>query len=220
MCVPLERPQRFSVRPNARVQRQSPFRLRSVFVCIAPPVSLEDNRNTDLRGEVAPNSWRSDLLEPLPTSSPALGQLHDRLAGDLLERLDDASMKRRVREQIVRMLPNGEPRRSALAKALGVSERTLQRRLADERAHLNVLIESTRRELAQEHLANGRLSMAEVAYLLGFADQSNFFRSFKRWFATSPGEFRRRLREDASRLHQPGPAPDYGATQVGAGQGT
>ena len=112
-------------------------------------------------------------------------------------------MKRKVRTQIVRMLPDGEPRRAALAKALGVSERTLQRRLADESAHFHVLIESTRRELAQEYLANSRLSLAEVAYLLGFADQSNFFRSFKRWFATSPGEFRRRLRADSMREQQP-----------------
>ncbi len=112
----------------------------------------------------------------------------------------------------VRLLPDGEPRRAALAKALGVSERTLQRRLADESAHFHVLIESTRRELAQEYLANSRLSLAEVAYLLGFADQSNFFRSFKRWFATSPGEFRRRLRADSMRERQPSALLDYGRT--------
>jgi len=202
------------------------LRPRSVELAFPRPAELrpyEDAFECQLRFDAGVNCLvfkRSDLVEPLPTSSPALSQLHDRLAGDLLERLDDASMTRRVREQIVQMLPNGEPRRAALAKALGVSERTLQRRLADERAHLNVLIEGTRRELAQEYLANGRLSLAEVAYLLGFADQSNFFRSFKRWFATSPGEFRRRLREDPSRLRPPGPAPDYGPTQVGAVQGT
>ncbi len=101
------------------------------------------------------------------------------------------------------MLPDGEPRRAALAKALGVSERTLQRRLGHENASFHVLLDGTRRELAQEYLANSRLSLAEVAYLLGFADKSNFFRSFKRWFATSPGEFRRRLRAGSQYAQMP-----------------
>ncbi len=146
---------------------------------------------------------RADLIEPLLTSTRAMSELHDTFANDLLERLDNATMERKVRTQIVRMLPDGEPRRAALAKALGVSERTLQRRLGHENASFHVLLDGTRRELAQEYLANSRLSLAEVAYLLGFADKSNFFRSFKRWFATSPGEFRRRLHAGARYAQMP-----------------
>jgi len=194
------------------------LRPRALDLAFPRPADLrpyEEAFECELRFEAGVNCItfrRADLLEPLLTSTPALSQLHDRFANDLLDRLDNASIKRKVRAQIIRMLPDGEPRRAALAKALGVSERTLQRRLANENAFFHVLLEETRRELAEEHLANSRLSLAEVAYLLGFADQSNFFRSFKRWFQISPGEYRRRLRGDPRPVRQSSPLLGYGPT--------
>ena len=48
------------------------------------------------------------------------------------------------------------------------------------------------RELAEQYLAQPTMTLLEVAYLLGFADPSNFFRAFRRWFGTTPGEYRAR----------------------------
>jgi len=76
------------------------------------------------------------------------------------------------------------------ATILGMSERTLQRRLAAEGTSFQRLLDDTRRELARHYLGQRNLSLADIAYLLGFTDQSSFFRAARRWFGSSPGHFR------------------------------
>jgi AraC-like DNA-binding protein len=100
-----------------------------------------------------------------------------------------------VRREIARALATGEPRREAIAHALKISDRTLQRRLRDESATFEKLLDSTRCDLAQHYLSRSNLTVAEVAYLLGFADPGTFFRACKRWFDASPGHFRAQLLE-------------------------
>lgn len=135
----------------------------------------------------------ADLIAPLPTSNPVLAELHGRYAGEHLKRLNSARTSFSARELIVRQLSEGDPLRADIAKALCMSERTLQRRLQEEGTSFHQLIEDTRREMAQEYLGQRHLTLGQTAYLLGFADQSNFFRACKRWFDMSPGEYRNRL---------------------------
>ena len=135
----------------------------------------------------------ADLKEPLPTSNPVLAEMHDRFAGEYLRHFDHAQTSYRVREVIVRRLPDGGPRRDEVAGALHMSERTLQRRLEEEATSFGQLLDDTRRELAAQYLGRLRLALAQAAYLLGFADQSSFFRACKRWFDLSPGQYRRQL---------------------------
>ena len=71
-----------------------------------------------------------------------------------------------------------------------MSERTLQRRLEAEATSFAELLDNTRRELAGQYLSRLHLSLAQAAYLLGFADQSSFFRACRRWFDLSPGRYR------------------------------
>lgn len=139
----------------------------------------------------------ADLTLPLPTSNPVLAELHDRYAIERLDRMDHARISTKTRELIVSQLPDGEPLRGRVAKSLCMSERTLQRRLEDEGTSFHRLVEQTRRELAERYLGQGRLSLAQTAYMLGFADQSAFFRACKRWFDMSPGEYRGRMRNTA-----------------------
>ena len=96
----------------------------------------------------------------------------------------------RVRHEIARLLPQGEPRREEVAAVLGLTDRTLQRRLQAESTSYQQLLDDTRRELARQYLGEPRHSLAEVADLLGFADQSNLFRACKRWFGLPPGQYR------------------------------
>jgi AraC-like DNA-binding protein len=65
--------------------------------------------------------------------------------------------------------------------------------LVQQNSSYQKLLDETRCDLAQNYLARPNMSLAEVAYLLGFADQSAFFRSCKRWFDVSPGQFRAHL---------------------------
>jgi len=134
-----------------------------------------------------------ELLASLPTSNPVLAELHERYAGEYLRHFDHAQTSYRAREVIVRCLPDGEPRRDQVASELCMSERTLQRRLEEEATSFIQLLDDTRRELAEQYLGRLQLSLAQAAYLLGFADQSSFFRACRRWFDLSPGEYRSQL---------------------------
>jgi AraC-like DNA-binding protein len=161
---------------------------RAAFRC---PISFDASVNALLFS-------LADLEKPLPTSNPKLAELHERYAGEYLERFDHAQTSYRVRELIIRRLPDGEPRRDQVARELCMSERTLQRRLGEEATSFLHLLDDTRRELARQHLERLHLSLGEAAFLLGFTDQSSFFRACKRWFGLPPGEYRKVWRNAAS----------------------
>ncbi|MGP0094066.1 MAG: AraC family transcriptional regulator [Xanthobacteraceae bacterium] len=165
-----------------------PAPYHAAFCC---PVSFDAPRNSLLFA-------RADLTAPLPTSNPQLAELHDRFAGEYLKHFDHAQTSYRAREVIIRRLPDGEPRRDQVAGELCMSERTLQRRLEEEATSFIQLLDDTRRELAAQYLGRLHLSLAQAAYMLGFADQSSFFRASKRWFDLSPGQYRSQLLKHAA----------------------
>jgi AraC-like DNA-binding protein len=137
----------------------------------------------------------ADVRRPLPTANAHLAETHARLLGERMERIGDARTAHRVSDIIVKRLADGEPKREEVARALFMSERTLQRRLHDEGTSYHELLDGTRRELAQRYLRQRKMSLAEAAYLLGFADQSAFQRACRRWFGTSPMQYRNRAAE-------------------------
>ena len=104
-----------------------------------------------------------------------------------------ADVSHRGRQAVARCLLDGAPLRSTIAAALNMSDHTFQRRLTSEGTSFTKLVDETRRELVQQHLADRRLSSSEIADLLGYADQSTFFRATHRWFGESPGEYRARV---------------------------
>lgn len=134
----------------------------------------------------------ADMTLPLPTHNPTLAKLHAQFAGQYLTRLDDKKTGQLVQEMITRKLPSGEPRREDIAGMLCIGDRTLRRRLQDEGTSFQKILDDTRRELAQQYLEQGRLSVGEMAYMLGFADQGTFFRVCRRWFGASPKQYRAR----------------------------
>jgi AraC-like DNA-binding protein len=136
---------------------------------------------------------RTELTAPLPTSNQQVADLHERFVGEYLRRFDHAQTSYRAREVIIRRLPDGEPTRDQVAGELCMSERTLRRRLEEEATSFIQLLDDTRRELAEQYLEQLHLSLAQAAYLLGFADQSSFFRACRRWFHLSPGQYRSQL---------------------------
>jgi len=133
-----------------------------------------------------------DARRPLPMGNAVLAGQTDRIMLEQIARSDDASIAERVRAELIARLPSGEPGRADLARVLAMSEKTLQRRLKDERTTYQHLLDETRRELAEEYLRDGGLSVCEVTFRLGFSDQSSFTRAFKRWTGVAPREFRAR----------------------------
>jgi AraC-like DNA-binding protein len=132
----------------------------------------------------------ADIELPLPTAHAALANVHERIAGEYLARLDRSALSARVRSVMMDCLSDGKPRRATVARTLGMSERTLQRRLEEEGSSFRQLLDDTYKELAQRYIERADLSFADVAYVLGFNDRSSFFRAVKRWFGTTPQQYR------------------------------
>jgi AraC-like DNA-binding protein len=105
----------------------------------------------------------------------------------------------RVRRLVMEALPSGPPSLETLARALGVSPRSLRRRLGDEGTSFQALVEETRSALARQYLQASKLTVSEIAFLVGFSELSPFQRAFRRWTGTSPRAFRERALERARR---------------------
>jgi AraC-like DNA-binding protein len=143
---------------------------------------------------------REDLAQPLPTANPDVALANERVALEYLERLDRADIVVQVRRRILELLPSGSPTQAEIARGLALSPRTLHRRLAEAGTSFAGLLDATRRELAAGYLQRSDYSIAEVAYLVGFAEVSSFNRAFRRWTGSSPSAVRRGLEADGSSL--------------------
>lgn len=131
---------------------------------------------------------------PRTDSDPTLFAVLDTHARMLLDRLPSGpDIVGRVREALETELRAGDPRLESIARRLAMSPRTLQRRLRNERVLFNDVLDAMRFRAAKSYLAQQDIAGAEVAYLLGFAEQSSFNRAFKRWSGQTPTEYRRRF---------------------------
>lgn len=102
----------------------------------------------------------------------------------------DGSLEDKVRDAVARLLSDGAPRAAEVARRLGMSERTLQRRLNEEGLSFGRIAEQVRRAMAEGLLRRSDYSLAEIAFLTGFSEQSAFQRAFKRWSKQTPAAFR------------------------------
>ena len=115
------------------------------------------------------------------------------LEKELAELVDDSRLDQRVCMRITQALSEGVPTVSEIAGRLGMSSRTLQRRLADQGHIYQDLVDETRRNLAVRLLGRDEFSLAEIAFLTGYAEQSTFTRAFKRWHGQTPANYRRAM---------------------------
>jgi AraC-like DNA-binding protein len=96
-----------------------------------------------------------------------------------------------VRHFVVGALPHDGAGLSAAARALGMSTRTLQRRLGECGIVYARLVEDVRRQMSDRYLADAKLSLGEIAYLLGYSEGSAFNRAYRRWTGRTPSADRR-----------------------------
>lgn len=128
---------------------------------------------------------------PLISRSP---MLWDTLEPGLTEQLEQRNapldMSLRVRRVLHEGLPGGCTTAEAAARRLGVSKRSLQRRLTEEDTSFQFLLNDVRSQLAKQYLKQSDLSTAEICHLLGFREMSSFYRAFRGWTGTTPNMFR------------------------------
>jgi AraC-like DNA-binding protein len=112
------------------------------------------------------------------------------LETELQAQIATSNVGEHVKHALKRSLAGKRPTVLHIARELGMTVRTLQRRLTDAGITFQQLVEDTRRELAHHYLKQSTVELNETAYLLGYKDANSFFRAFHLWEGTSPGEWR------------------------------
>jgi AraC-like DNA-binding protein len=130
------------------------------------------------------------LREPLPTGNRDIAMHNDQLAERYLATLNPDRVQDKVRELLLTLLPSGETSQEAVASNLHKSVSSLQRQLKAEGVNYRQVLEQTRQSLAEELVKERRYCLSQIAYLLGFSDQANFTRAFRRWTGQTPTAYR------------------------------
>ena len=138
------------------------------------------------------------LDRPVPNADASMFKVLQRHADELLAaRLRETAEPRivvDVRREVAAQLANDRARLDDVAEALALSPRTLQRKLADAGTNFQAVHDAARQALAEELLRDTRLNLTDVAYMLGYREQSSFNRACREWFGNTPARTRERLR--------------------------
>lgn len=135
-----------------------------------------------------------DARRPFLTSNEEMWRTFEPALRRRLSDIDDsAAVGEQVRAMLLEGLPSGRTSVEETCKRLGMSKRTLQRRLRAESTSFAAILEETRRGLALHYLKNTRITLSEIGFLLGFKETSSFYRAFQGWTGSTPEATRRAL---------------------------
>jgi len=156
---------------------------RTAFQC---PVRFDQPENVityktsdlDLRTAKADASINQFLVERVEEETRGIKVSANKITTDIEALIRDA-------------LPSGIPSIAQLGEHMGMSNRTLSRRLSENGITFRDLIQKTQEEVSKDLLKNSARSVSEIAFLTGFSEQSAFNRAFKRWTGMSPAQFRK-----------------------------
>ena len=133
------------------------------------------------------------LDAPLPQADAQLARLHHQYAAQRLAVLHEGgALAQELRAWIAAVLPGRVPTRAEAAQALGLSERTLARRMHAQQLSFSALLDAVRREAALQAVAQPGRALADIGQALGFAEPAVFWRAFKRWTGCTPLQWRAR----------------------------
>lgn len=134
----------------------------------------------------------ADAQCPFLTENESMWQFFEpELRRRLIDLDIDANFSDRVQSVLLELLPTGQSSIENVSSKLGMSKRTLQRRLQEESTSFKIELNRTREKLARYYLTNSTSSGAEISFLLGFNDPNSFFRAFHTWTGKTPENFRR-----------------------------
>ena len=174
------RPQRVQL-SQARIGPLAGY--REVFQC---PVDFEQA----FSGVLLANA---QLDAPLPQANAQLAQAHQQQAAARLAALSrQDGLEQTLRMWIASQLQGQAPARAQAARALGLSERTLARRMRAEGLSYSALLDGVRRDAALQAVAQTTRALSDIALALRYAEPSVFTRAFRRWTGATPGQWRGR----------------------------
>ena len=140
----------------------------------------------------------SMLALKVEKADPALRALLDQQARALLDVLPNGDhFEQQLYQFVLRAMQDGKPTIEEVAGYMKISSRTLHRRLEERQLVFKDLLQKTRQQLARQYLKEGRLTLSEIALLLGYSEQSAFTRAFKAWFGETPLRFQKSLLKES-----------------------
>jgi AraC-like DNA-binding protein len=172
-------PQHHDVLAGLRLRRRSAWRAAARA---SPPLTAA--------AKASATRTISGSTPATPTKPPRIGAA-SRTATPKSSRIPNPIV---VLSALAGRIPRGNTTLAAVARSLGSSPRSLQRRLKEEGTSYQEVLDEVRREAAQRYLGSSALSCSEMGYLLGFSEPAAFTRALKRWRGTTPIEFRRTAR--------------------------
>jgi AraC-like DNA-binding protein len=133
---------------------------------------------------------KETLARPVTSADPRLAAIVEQSCESKMRQLDSGKRYRtQVRTKLL-LATGGFPSQEEIAKALGVTPRTLRNYLRQEGTTYRALAEDSRRELARQYLTESSLTTGRIAELLGYSAPTHFARAFRRWFGQSPAAYR------------------------------
>jgi AraC-like DNA-binding protein len=176
-----------TLRPEYVSLREAPDDIAAAEEALACPVRIGSWSGFALSRE----AWRL----PMRRRDPVLQGVLERHAAEVLARLPQRTdVVSELRRTLATRIARGDVRLATVARALGSSVRTLQRRLEEAGSSYQEVLEQARCDAAERHLGETALSIAEISWLVGYSEPSAFQRAFKRWRGQSPRSFRDGLR--------------------------
>jgi AraC-like DNA-binding protein len=100
------------------------------------------------------------------------------------------TLRASVEDEVQKLLPHGKAKRQIVARALGMSERTLSRKLTEERTTYDEIVDQLRRSLALQYIKDRGISLSQIAWLLGYEGSTSLNHAFVRWTGRPPSAAR------------------------------
>ncbi len=135
-----------------------------------------------------------DVDEKLASGNRELTLLHDEFLMKYLIEIKKGDLVQQIQSVIIDNLPSGKVTDNLIAKELNLSERSLQRKLKEHGTTFRTVLDNVREMAAIQYIKNPVNTMSDIAFLLGFSEQSAFSRAFKKWTGTSPVKYRNSLK--------------------------
>jgi AraC-like DNA-binding protein len=146
----------------------------------------------------APNSCltlaKKDVDMKLSSGNRELALLHDEFLMKYLVEIKKGDLVQQIQSVIIENLPSGKVTDNLIARELNLSERSLQRKLKEKGTTFRNELDNVREMAAIQYIKNPVNTMSDIAFLLGFSEQSAFSRAFKKWTGTSPMKYRNSLK--------------------------